>query len=77
MLTEEQGRGILNISALIVMLRARFAKVEELSPDSSTTVAGILDRMTDTHLLILADADIKWLSDQAASRLIKRGVILQ
>ena len=77
MLTEEQGRGILNISALIVTLRARFAKVEELSPDSSTTVAGILDRMTDTHLLILADADIKWLSDQAASRLIKRGVILQ
>ena len=77
MLTAEQGRAIFNLSALIVTLRARFAKVEELSPDGSTTVAGILDRMTDTHLLILADADIKWLSDQAASRLIQRGIIIQ
>ena len=75
MLTEEQGRGILNISALIVTLRNRFEKIEELSPDGLTVAAAILDGMTNTHLLILADADIKWLSDQAAQRLIGRGVI--
>ena len=75
MLTEEQGRAILNLSALIVTLRNRFEKVEELSPDGSTVVAAILDGMTNTHLVILADADIKWLSNQAAERLIQRGVV--
>ncbi len=75
MLTEEQGRAILNLSALIVTLRNRFEKVEGLSPDGSTVVGAILDGMTNTHLLILADADIKWLSNQAAERLIQRGVV--
>ena len=75
MLTEEHDQGIRNVGALIVTLRNRFEKIEELSPDGSTVVAAILDGMTNTHLLILADADIKWLSNQAVERLIRRGAV--